>query len=133
MRSRCNNPNHIGYEFYGGKGIRVIAEWDNFLNFYDWAMSNGYSDRLTIDRIDNTKNYCPTNCRWVSMTVQNNNRSCNHFLTHNNETHTVSEWSVITGINRYTILDRIENRNWTVEDALTTPVNVKYRAKRMRG
>jgi hypothetical protein len=133
MRSRCSNPNHIGYKFYGGKGIRVTPEWDNFQTFYDWANANGYSDNLTIDRIDNAKDYSPSNCRWVDMKTQNNHRSCNHYLTHNGETHSISEWSELTGINRYTIWDRIVKRHWTIEDALTKPTNIKYRSKRLRG
>ena len=75
MKYRCNNPNAAKYRIYGARGITVCKEWtDNFQSFYDWAMSNGYADNLTIDRINNSGNYEPANCRWVDSVVQNNNR-----------------------------------------------------------
>ena len=66
MKSRCQNPNRQYYESYGGKGIRVCHEWQEFPAFYEWAMANGYSDELTIDRIDVDGNYEPSNCQWIT-------------------------------------------------------------------
>ena len=75
MKSRCCNPNVPFYKYYGGKGIAVCEEWQNdFQSFFGWSMANGYEDHLTIDRIDNDGNYEPSNCRWVSMAVQNRNK-----------------------------------------------------------
>ena len=80
MKSRCYNNKKKDYKNYGGRGIKVCTEWkSDFMNFHSWAMDNGYSDNLTIDRIDVNGNYEPSNCRWVDMKVQakkrrNNNR-----------------------------------------------------------
>ena len=75
IKNRTLNPKHKQYNDYGGRGITICDEWKNdFMSFYDWAMSNGYSDELSIDRIDNDGNYCPENCRWVSSNIQNRNK-----------------------------------------------------------
>lgn len=75
IKSRCCNPNDTGYGYYGKRGIGICNEWSNdFMSFYDWAMSNGYSDDLTIDRINNNGNYEPNNCRWIPMEEQVHNK-----------------------------------------------------------
>lgn len=75
MIARCNNQNRRNYKYYGGRGIQVCKEWlDNFMNFYTWAIKNGYTDNLTIDRINFNNNYEPSNCRWVSWEVQYKNK-----------------------------------------------------------
>ena len=75
IKRRCLNPNYHHFKNYGGRGITVCDEWlESFKSFYDWAMSNGYQDDLSIDRIDNDKGYDPSNCRWVTMAEQNKNK-----------------------------------------------------------
>lgn len=75
MKARCYNPNSVPYPHYGAKGIKVCDEWLNkengFMNFYRWAMEHGYSDKLSIDRIDASKDYCPENCKWATSYEQN--------------------------------------------------------------
>ena len=75
IKQRCGNKNHNKYKYYGGRGIKLCEAWgSNFNVFFDWASANGYKSNLTIDRIDNDKNYQPDNCRWVTRTTQNRNR-----------------------------------------------------------
>lgn len=75
MKSRCRNPNDTGFQWYGGRGIDICDEWwDDFITFHDWSMSHGYSDELTIDRINVNGDYCPENCRWITMNEQHKNR-----------------------------------------------------------
>ena len=73
LKGRVLNPKNKNYIDYGGRGITICDEWLDVQNFYNWAMSNGYSDELSIDRIDNAGNYCPENCRWTTKTIQRRN------------------------------------------------------------
>jgi hypothetical protein len=130
MKERCCNPNCKNYKNYGGKGITVCEEWLNkeivskghkmtkgWIAFRDWALSNGYRDDLTIDRIDATKGYSPDNCRWVSQKVQQNNRSNNRLVTYKGKTQTLSEWCDELHLNYKTVSTRINNYHWSVERA----------------
>lgn len=75
MKSRCNTPTASHYDYYGGRGISVCDEWNSsFIAFYEWALSAGYKNSLSIDRIDPNGNYCPDNCRWVPLIEQSRNK-----------------------------------------------------------
>lgn len=130
MRNRCNLIKDKEYQNYGGRGIKVCDEWQNsFETFMEWAMSHGYDNTLTIDRINVDGNYEPSNCRWITRQEQNNNRTINVNLTHNGVTHTLREWSVITGMNYSTLQGRVR-RGWKTEDILFRPVSHnKYKAE----
>ena len=121
MKTRCENSNDYHYKFYGERGIRVCAEWQEFEPFYDWAIANGYTDDLTLDRIENNGNYEPSNCRWVTQKEQSNNTRKNRVITHNGISHTLYEWANSVNMQPGTFAYRI-NSGWSMERALKTPV-----------
>lgn len=122
MKSRCYNKNNKSYHIYGGRGISVCDEWKNdYECFKNWAESNGYSDELTIDRIDVNGNYEPNNCRWITIEKQQNNRRNNKRITIGNSTHTIAEWSKISGVSQTTIWARIFKYGWNSEKSVFTP------------
>lgn len=77
MISRCECKSSTDYKWYGAKGVKVCDEWHDYITFKTWAESNGYNEKLTIDRINPHMNYCPDNCRWATTEEQNKNRRCN--------------------------------------------------------
>ena len=104
---RCNNPKHIEFHRYGGRGIAMCDGWrDNFETFYEWAMANGYRADLTIDRIDNDKGYSPENCRWATRREQQTNRSCTIKVEINGICKSLRQWSEETGIYFNTLYKR---------------------------
>ena len=139
IQDRCYNPNNPRYARYGGRGITVCDEWKNsYETFRDWAMSHGYNPtakkyECTIDRLDNDGPYAPHNCAWRSQVEQCNNRSNNHLIEYNGETHTISEWARITGIQKSTIRNRIVNMGWDVAKALTEQVHTHIRKVNKNG
>ena len=130
MKKRCYNPNSKSFPAYGGRGIEVCEEWkDDFLSFYNWAMSNGYADDLTIDRIDVNGDYSPENCRWVDKVTQANNCRTNHYLTFNGKTQSIAEWARELGVSDSLIRQRLLKLGWSVERTLTTPVVKAYKKR----
>lgn len=118
MKTRCCNPQNKDYAKYGGRGIAICEEWlCKFQAFYDWAMSNGYQDDLSIDRIDNEKGYSPENCRWASRLAQVENRRNTRKVTINGVQKPISEWCRQYSVNYETVISRIYKCNWTPEEA----------------
>jgi hypothetical protein len=116
MLARCYNKSNKDFHNYGARGISVCEEWKNsFEVFYNWAITNGYSDNLSIDRIDVNGNYEPSNCRWTTNKQQSRNTRKNHFYTYKGETKTITEWAEIKGIRRDTLTYRIKH-NWAEEN-----------------
>lgn len=118
MHRRCYGKETKSYPLYGGRGITVCNEWKEFDQFRDWALASGYSDDLTIDRIDVNGNYCPENCRWATDKEQSNNKRNNHLVEYNGEKHTVSEWADKYGVDQRTLYARLNNRDWDLKAAL---------------
>lgn len=131
MKNRCNNPNTERFKDYGARGIKVCDEWEHdFQAFYDWSMSHGYEEHLTIDRINNDGNYEPSNCRWTTQLVQGNNCRHNHLITYKGETHSMSDWARILGVSFHLLSNRINRYGWDVERAFETPKSNKGRKKK---
>jgi hypothetical protein len=107
MYNRCYRENTKMYSNYGARGIKVCDEWlgeNGFINFSEWAINNGYSERLTLDRIDNEKGYSPNNCRWVDTYVQANNKRNNLYVMVNGEIDTVSNMARKHNVNYWNLL-----------------------------
>ena len=122
MLKRCYDAKSDRYQNYGARGITVCDEWlKDRRSFFEWAISSGYAEGLTIDRIDVNGNYCPDNCRWATAKEQANNRTSNHTLTYRGETHSIAEWAERFNIPTNALYKRISGC-WDVEAALTTPV-----------
>lgn len=114
MITRCENKNATGFEHYGGRGIGVCAEWHEFNRFYEWAMETGYSNDLTIDRIDVDGGYSPDNCRWIPFEDQGLNKTNSVFLSLNGTSKTVSEWAKELNACATTMYHR-KKRGWSDE------------------
>ena len=108
LRTRCNNPRNTNFKYYGGRGITYAKEWESFENFCDWALASGYKDGLSIERIDVDGNYCPENCTWIPHSDQQKNKTNAVLITKEGETHSVAEWSRITGLTDSTIRNRVK-------------------------
>lgn len=123
MRLRCSSPEDKKYYCYGARGIAVCDEWyNNFLAFRDWALSHGYQEGLTIDRIDNNQGYSPDNCRWTSRKIQQRNRRNNVYITYQGKTQTLIEWCEELGLKYKTINGRIQS-GWDKVRAITEPIH----------
>lgn len=110
MKNRCLNTNEADYKHYGGRGIEICENWLDekygFDNFYNWAIENGYSNELTIDRIDVDGNYEPNNCRWATRKEQGINKRDSIYLTFEGETKHISEWAEMYGVSTGTLRGR---------------------------
>lgn len=125
MKSRCSNPKNQDYHNYGGRGITICTEWlSDFATFREWALSNGYREDLSIDRIDSNGNYCPDNCRWETALTQGQNRRTTSHIVYNENEYTcvgfakllnvshasVSRW-LKAGMKPEEIVDYVKNKS----------------------
>ena len=133
MKNRCYRTSDRHFNDYGGRGITVCDEWlEDFLNFYSWAINNGYQEGLEIDRIEVNGNYEPSNCRWITHKEQQFNKRNNKRFYYNGKNLTLPEWSEILHISPDTLFSRIYKRGWSVERALTEPVHTQSRNKKAK-
>ena len=124
-RERCYNVNHVSYDYYGGRGIRMCPEWHSFCGFWE-DMGGSFSDGMTLDRIDNDGGYSPDNCQWVSRAAQCRNQRTNLWIIHNSERVILKDACAAAGVrysllkHRYHIYRRDnENETPTLEDLLS--------------
>lgn len=137
LRNRCNNPNKERYKSWGGKGVKVCGEWNEYQNFKDDMFESYQSHKeiygesnTTIDRQDNDGDYSPENCRWTTRRKQTLNKSNNHNITYKGETKTLSEWSDDLGINFHTLSNRLNSYGFSVEEAFENPYHKRRPQKR---
>ncbi|WNA15551.1 hypothetical protein [Acinetobacter phage HFM1] len=122
MKQRCFNSSCKDYPNYGGRGITVCDEWLDLKTFCDWAVSTGYKEGLTIERINVDGDYCPDNCSWIVNDFQPRNRTISIIYEHNGLKGDARFWSEYSGINYNTLRNRLNNYGWSIEKALTKPI-----------
>ena len=124
MKDRCLNPNAVHYSYYGGRGISICEEWKEYTTFRDWALSNGYQEGLSLDRIDANGNYEPNNCRWVTLDEQKRNKRNNIIIEMDGQRKTLAEWVRVYDLPYSIVWSRLK-RGWNHEKALKTPIKSK--------
>lgn len=118
IRRRCYSQKSHAYKWYGAKGVRMCKEWEQrFLNFYEWAIANGYSDNLSIERIDSAKNYEPSNCKWIPLSQQNSNKRISRYIEYRGEKMSIKYASEKFGIPYVTIIGRL-NKGWSGNEVI---------------
>lgn len=122
MKRRCNCPNKVRYERYGGRGIKYDPKWESFEGFYE-DMGSSYSSGMTLDREDNDGSYCKSNCRWITLSEQGRNTSKRTYFTVGSEQ--MRERDMVerglSCVPRKTIHSRLMS-GWPADKALNTPI-----------
>jgi translation initiation factor 1 (eIF-1/SUI1) len=126
MCRRCLKASRHEYKNYGGLGISVCQDWiDSFKAFSEWALKNGYSDELTIDRINPYGNYEPSNCRWITIQDQQRNRKNHVIIIVEGIAKKAWEWEEITGISAEVIRQRIAS-GWNPKRAVSEKIHIEF-------
>jgi len=120
MKRRCRNNNTHNYGLYGGRGIHYCKEWEDFVSFWE-DMREGYSDKLTLDRIDNDGGYCKENCKWSSAKEQARNRRKKVLYKHNGLELRLCDWAEKESIALSVLEQRVYRLKWSFKKAITTP------------
>lgn len=122
MKKRCYDEESQNYKYYGGRGITICQEWlDDFMNFYNWAMRNGYEDTLTIERVDVNGNYCPENCCWIPKSSQAHNKTNTYIV---NGEYLAKKARELNVVSPQTARERCK-RGWALQDAISIPIGGK--------
>lgn len=121
MKSRCDVKTNTRYPLYGGRGISYDPKWNDFNVFWE-DMKDGYKDNLSLDRIDNNKDYSKDNCRWVDQTKQVRNRNSTVTFEYNGIEKPLATWAEEYGFSYWQLYDRVIRRGWNIERALTQPL-----------
>lgn len=122
MKDRCRNPKNKRFKHYGGRGI--IVEWMDFFSFKNDMMPSFLETqkqnpnvKISIDRINNDGNYSKQNCRWATLVEQGRNRTNNRTIEVDGVSLSLSEWAIVTGLNRETLFSRVR-RGWPPNEVL---------------
>ena len=121
MRMRCNCQSDKAYKNYGGRGIKVCDEWNDYLVFKSWSLNNGYSDDLTIERININKGYSPDNCKWIPLKDQCLNKQNTIWVVYKGQRKPLKVWCGELGLKYEKITQRLKPLGWSVERAFETP------------
>lgn len=121
MRQRCFNPSNKDYPNYGGRGITICEEWSDFAKFKEWAVTTGYREGLTIERVDVNGHYEPDNCTWLVNERQALNTRIIRKFEYHGKQYTIRELSELSGIPLRTLKGRLTNYGWSVERAVNEP------------
>jgi hypothetical protein len=133
MKRRCGSPACGHYARYGGRGIRVCAEWaESFDAFRAWAMANGYADHLTIERRNNDGHYEPSNCTWATQKEQARNQSTNRHVTYHGRLLTVGALAEEVGLPATALKQRLFKHGWPLERAVSEPLTVRARPAKLK-
>lgn len=130
MCERCSTTTKEMHKDYAGRGIRLCDEWKKYENFAAWAMKNGYSNGLSIERVNNNGNYCPENCIWIDRGLQARNRRTTHWVKYQGREMSLAEACEIAGMPYKQVFSRIKYAKWPIDDALTIPINETRKWKR---
>lgn len=136
MRDRCYNVNSNEYKWYGQKGVKVCEEWiKNPLEFEEWALTNGYENNLTIDRINADKDYCPVNCRWITLEENARRAGKVNWITIGDTTLTGRQWAERLGlgiptVDKYIRLYGMDKTKELITAMLQSPLSEKHRGSR---
>ena len=114
MKRRCEKSNNRHYERYGARGIRVCSQWHDFKSFEQWALTNGYRDGLSIDRIDNDGDYCPDNCQWITL-PDNTSKSLEQIISVDGVEGNLRAWAALLGVSTSTVSYHLNGHGLSVE------------------